>query len=276
MRRPLRLPAPLRDERPSNRPPRADFARLVANAPAFDPLLPFTHVTDAYMFRQIMAEERLAPSTCRIFDEQLLYLFYGRPAYRAAAEAESNGLDSYWPVCFVLRPEAVKPKRIFPFDTGAFHFGRFAAFMDHRMIKEDFELTLGLDAPARVVQLFWRHNRAYFENEGHVGFDPEPMDFEAKCYIELIKSRARGPFDERNSAIEVQTDVPIPLENNIIAVILPYELGAAGVLGKIEGFGALALPYGTVRRHTADNMVSQIYDIVRDLYSGKHGKVRCW
>jgi hypothetical protein len=53
-------------------------------------------VTDGYSFRDIMGCGALVPSHCPIFDCELVYLFYGRPAYRAAAERESNGTDAYW------------------------------------------------------------------------------------------------------------------------------------------------------------------------------------
>lgn len=122
------------------RTPRRNFAALVRAAPVSPVSLPLTHVTDGYSFRDIMGNEALVPSPCRIFGSDLVYLFYGRPAYRSAAELESNGIDAYWPVCFVMEPGAAAAMRIYPFDSGAFHHGRFSRLTHLKMIKEDFEL----------------------------------------------------------------------------------------------------------------------------------------
>jgi len=240
--------------------------------------LPLTHVTDGYSFRNIMAIGTLEPAPCRVFGESLVYLFYGRPAYRSAAELESNGLEAYWPICFVLEPDCVPPKRIFPFDSGAFHHKRFMGFMHHDMIKEDFALDPDPSMPGRLLRLFWTNERSYYDAEDVSSFKPATLDFEAKSYAELIRSPVRAPFDERNSAIELQVDTAIPLKGNTLAVILPHALATADMLARIEALDALALPFGTVRRQSPVEMVGQIYTIVRDLLSGEYaeGRGKCW
>ncbi|PCF91062.1 hypothetical protein [Sphingopyxis terrae] len=238
-----------------------------------------THVTDAYRFRDIMAGGALAPAPCRIFGSELVYLFYGRPAYRATAEMESNGSDAYWPICFVLEPGAVTPARIYPFDSGAFHHGRFKAFMHHQMIKEDFELEIDPSSPGRLLRLFWRDEKSYFNADGASDFVPDPIDFETKAYRDLISYRGRGNFDERGSAIEIQSEAPVTLKGNTIAVILPSEFATDAIVARIEqDFGALALPFDVVRRHGPTEAVGQIYTIVRDLLGGakKDGRGKCW
>lgn len=273
-----RRATPFRSSSTPARPPRRDFADLVRVAPASPVALPLTHVTDGYAFRDIMAQSRLSTSPCSVFDEPLLYLFYGRPAYRAAAELESNGSDAYWPVCIVLKPDAAVAKRIFPFDSGAFHHRLFSRFMYHRMIKEDFELDIDPETPGKLVRLFWRDERSYFDADGSSGFTPASFDFEAKAYRDLIADRGRAPFDERNSAVELQVEAPIDLDGNTIAVILPFEFAKPDVVAKIEDAGALALPFDVVRRHGPVEIVGQIYTIVRDLLSGKYaaGRFKCW
>lgn len=261
-----------------SRLPRRDFAALVSAASPSPVNLPLTHVTDGYAFREIMASEALSPCPCRIFGGNLLYLFYGRPAYRAAAQMESNGSDAYWPVCFVLEPDAASAARIYPFDSGAFHHGRFDRFMYHKMIKEDFELDPAPQTPGKLLRLFWQDERSYFNAEGMSGFSPGAFEFEAKAYQALIGDVGRAPFDERNSAIELQVDSAVELEGNTIAVILPYEFAKPEIISTIEALGAIALPFDVVRRHGPTEMVSQIYTIVRDLFSGKHppGRCKCW
>lgn len=274
MKRPAK--APMQSSPP--RPGRRDFAALVDAAPVSSVALPLTHVTDGYSFRDIMAGEALVPSPCGIFGGNLLYLFYGRPAYRTTTEMESNGSDAYWPVCFVMKSDAALPARIYPFDSGAFHHRRFNGFMYHRMIKEDFELEAHPDTPGKLVTLFWQDERAYFNADGVSAFVPGTFDFEAKAYRELIRDFGRAPYDERNSAIEIQVEAPIDLRGNTIAVVLPYEFATPDMISKIEALGAVALPFDVVRRHGPAEMVGQIYTIVRDLFGGKHppGLCKCW
>ncbi len=206
-------------------------------------------------------------------------MFYGRPAYRAVQQDESNGIDAYWPVCFVLDPARLAPDRFFPFDSGAFQQGRYADFMYHGMIKEDFELARDPTTPQRLLAKYWRDERAYFDADTQAGLSRstvDPFDFEAKAYASLIAGTGRAPFDERNSTVEAQFGEPLMLEGNTIAVVFPSEFARPNVLADIERLGAVALPFSVVRRHGAENMVSDIYGVVRDLLSGKHGRIRCW
>lgn len=269
----LAVPAP-----PSRRAARREFADLVRKAPQAALELPLTHVTDGYSFRDIMAAAALQPTPCHVFGGQLVYLFYGRPAYRAAAQAEANGSEAYWPVCFVLESDAVAATRIYPFDSGAFHYRRFDDFMYHRMIKEDFELDSAPESPGKLVHLFWRDMRSYFNASAYGSFEPGPLDFEASAYRRLIRHEGRAGFDERNSAIEIQTDQPVDLPGNTIAVILPYEFATPEMLAKIDKLGAIALPFDVVRRQGPTEMVGQIYTLVRDLLGGTHapGRCKCW
>lgn len=259
----------------SRRAGRRDFAELVRAAEPGADDLPLTHITDAYRFRAVVEHGELATSDCEVFGEPLLYLFYGRPAYRVTGSGTGTGLDAYWPICFVLRSD-VAAKRIFPFDTGAFEKQLFADYCHKDMIREDFELESDPATPRRLVRLFWEGARSYFENRDFSEFAPEPFAFEAKSYNELIRSKANAAFDERHSAIELQLDVPLPLKDNLIAVIMPADFATPDILRHFDALGALVLPFDTVARHSAANMVGQIYDICRDLYAGNKGKVRYW
>jgi hypothetical protein len=202
----------------------------------------------------------------------------GAPRNRTAAQLESNGSDAYWPICFVMEPGAATATRIYPFDSGAFHHRRFERFTYHKMIKEDFELDPDPATPGRLLRLFWQDEKSYFDADGVSAFQPGVLDFEAKAYLELVRDHSRGPFDERNSAIEIQVDAPVELRGKTVAVILPHAFATPEMLAKIDALGALALPFDVVRRHGPTEMVGQIYTIVRDLLGGKYGGGRgqCW
>jgi len=264
------------DRKPTREATR-DFADLVRQGQPSEKLLPLTHMTDAYRFRTIMKMGALEPSPCNVFEEeQLLYFFYGRPSYRASAQAQSNGMDFYAPICLVLKPGTVSPHRIYPFDSGAFHFRRFADFTYHAMIKEDFELDCAADMPGRLINLFWLSEQAYFNNRGHADFTPDAFAFEAQTYHELIRHRASAGFDERASSIEIQSNQPIALGENTIAVILPSSFATDEAIAAIDALGAIILPYDHVNRTTPGENIGLIYTIVRELFSGRHGKVTYW
>ena len=257
---------------------RRDFAEIVRTAPASPVTLPLTHVTDAYAFRDIMASEALGPAHCDVFDDNLVYLFYGRPAYRAMLARESNAIDAYWPICFVMKPHVAAAKRIYPFDSGAFERRLFAGLMHHGMIKEDFELDPDPETPGKLLRLFWRDEKAYFNAAGASDFVPESYQFEAKAYRSLLADSGQGPYDDRCSAIELQVAEAIPLDGNTLAVILPVEFATSAITARIEAMGAVALPFDVTRRQRPAEMIGLICNIVRDLLGGTSGggRAQCW
>src|SRR6266705_1300157 len=102
--------------------------RFIARQVPVDGLLPLVHITRAYAFDYIVDGDTLEPSACEVFKEKILYLFYGRPAYRAK-EGNNARLEFEWPIVFVFNPEKISEiKRIFPFDTGAFAQQLYAEF----------------------------------------------------------------------------------------------------------------------------------------------------
>jgi len=103
--------------------------------------LPLTHTTDAFDLRDIVADQKIQPRYCTVFDEDLSYHFYGRPAYRKNAETQANGLAAYAPVILIFKP-AIADNAIaaFPFDSGAYVGERYSDVMHHRMSVKDFGL----------------------------------------------------------------------------------------------------------------------------------------
>lgn len=106
-------------------------------------MLPFFHSCDAFFFRSIIIGKKLTPTKCTVFEnEDLLYLFYGRPAYKAS-NLLSSRLSSMLPVSFILKSDCVDDiKRIAPFDTGAFHKGLYKDYIHPSMHMQNFFLLL--------------------------------------------------------------------------------------------------------------------------------------
>ena len=90
--------------------------------------LPLVHTTSAYSFADLCDGDSIDPRYCKWFKKDLIYLFYGRPAYRTE-EAEFTDLSFNWPIIFVFDPEKIDGiTSIYPFDTGAFFLNLYNRF----------------------------------------------------------------------------------------------------------------------------------------------------
>ena len=72
-------------------------------------------MTDGLGFRGVLDTGALRPEPCSVFDDEpLLYLFYGRPAYRVNSQRLSSAIDAYTSFCLILHPDCLgSPKRVF-------------------------------------------------------------------------------------------------------------------------------------------------------------------
>ena len=96
------------------------FAKSLDGSAPAKPELPLIHTTKSKRLAAIAESGILSPRPCSIFEEPILYLFYGRPSYRDTNSLPQRDI-SLCPVCFIFRPETVSKNlaRIYPFDTGA-------------------------------------------------------------------------------------------------------------------------------------------------------------
>jgi hypothetical protein len=202
---------------------RRRFASLVSKAPGVGRLLPLTHTTDGWSFRDIASHKRLEVMEGPAFKESLLYLFYGRPAYRAATTQNATALTAFCMVSFLMRSELMpRPKRIFPFDSGAMKAKRFAPFMHPAMLAEHFELNSELEEARKLVGLFYGDNDRYYMGNVLVDIKFPRLELEAQCYYSLILNVSLLSADDRKGTIEIQYDCDLELtSNNVMAVIAP-------------------------------------------------------
>jgi hypothetical protein len=196
---------------------------LIGKAPPTLPLLPLVHTCEAYDFRSILYDAKISLTPCSVFKkEHLSYFFYGRPAYRTAKGTKSVSSACFFPVCILIEIETfTKPKRIFPFDTGAFTSGLFGDYFHRKMQLKDFALKSDITTPAKVVSFFYGSNVSYYNGTSQFIALP-PLEFEAQCYYELIRNTRSTQFDDRRSSIEVQSNHEVILGKDIVKlVILP-------------------------------------------------------
>lgn len=197
------------------------------------PTLPFFHCCDARFLQFILEDRQLKPRKCKVFGmEELLYLFYGRPAYKNAEEKHGN-LFVNMPVCFIIKSDAVHTiKRVIPFDSGGFsHYGNHI----HKDMKlEEFFITPEKSALSQVVESFYDDNAQYFNGKAKAEVTFDPMHFQLEVYHSLIKTSALEEADDRKRSIEVQIDYPIELsKSNIELIIMPEYLISSSIVQDI-------------------------------------------
>ena len=169
-----------------------------------------------------------------IFDENLLYFFYGKPSFFPKTTQSSNLLFNTQ-VFFVLKPDIISAaRRVFPFDSGAFTVGLYARYLSAGMNLLDFQIELdtahsgGTPYPTsaqKIVAAIYGTNENYFRSEHREDLAPSMMDFEVHAFLELLRSKAGEDFDDRRSVIEIQSTRPVSLNSDTMAgIILPIEL----------------------------------------------------
>lgn len=201
-----------------------EFDQFVTTFPPATPLLPLCHVCDAVGFRHIIRDLEIRAFPCEVFDNnELAYFFYGKPSYRVKGPGMPTSSSVYFPVCFVLDYEKTGlPHHIFPFDSGAQHFGFFKDFLHHSWTNKDFQLSSSIETPGRLIRCFYESNENYVAEEVSLR-KFRPLEFELSAYQNLIANKGTTPYDNRRSTVEIAYQRHIGVtQENLIAIILPY------------------------------------------------------
>ena len=221
-------------------PAESRFWRWLKATTPYPTTLAWCHTTDAFSLRDIIAAGFLSPKPCPVFREDLMYFFYGRPAYRTDATNQLR-TRAVQPVVLVLRPDLQQQgKRLFPFDTGAFASKRYAAWMHAGMSMSDFELECPSDAPRRHVASFFGNNANYLRLKAQPPTVPYAGEFEVDALVTMLTDPNITNADDRRIAVELQFSCPVAMTaEHIQALIVPLELQQAGFMSSfLSGAGA--------------------------------------
>jgi hypothetical protein len=199
------------------------FSALVRSHTGLTEELPLSHTSRCEFLSNIAATHSLEPQPCGVFHESLVYLFYGRPAYRSSRGSMAGEPIALCPVCFVFKPRTVSRVvyRMYPCDTGALAANRF----NPAILASDLaQLALDpqIDSARRMVSLLFERNSDYFVGRVVQTRAFTPGSVEARFYQLLMRA---GPvdYDDRKSAIEVQVNQAISLRDQLLFVVLPRE-----------------------------------------------------
>jgi hypothetical protein len=204
------------------RPLRAKTASYISNVSN----LPLAHVSTVYAAREIVKQGKIKTSDCPIFNVPLTYFFVLRPAYLVPHASEKSEYLDYFPVAFILRPEAVAhPYHVYPFDTGA---GAKGAYKDraNRLVKlEDYELEPSHRAARSFIQWAFGDTRGYFEGflRPDLNHDIIATESVASSYANIAKMGRKGDSktDVRASTIELTSNSHVDLPSNVLLMIIP-------------------------------------------------------
>lgn len=179
-----------------------------------------THCTTGGDGFDILAALTLTPSHCAGYDEDLLYLFYGRPAFKPNANLGSSVLIEVAPVCLVLDPSVLQHSvRLLPFDSGG--FDRYRPSLGPNLSLAEFEMGRDPTAPLRLISAFYETTSNYYDQKHRTNLTIPDSSRAAAGYARLIADETISHDDDRRSTIEVQLNKPVSLKNALRAIIAP-------------------------------------------------------
>ncbi len=214
-------------------------------------LMPLTHITTGIYAEDVIRGGVIEPKPGTVFKEPLAYFFYGRPAYRLAAEG-SVRVEASCPYCFIFDPGLIaKAEAIHAFDTGAFAKRMYNHILTEGMEIADFSLEKDPTRPNKLIAGVFGTLANYFRGDLTVVSAPEEMtkawDFHARAYLHLLKSPGRNEPDDRICSIEIVIGQNVALAGNLRAVIVPHTLWSDGSktpwLQNLENDGVRIAPY---------------------------------
>jgi hypothetical protein len=187
-------------------------------APAQPPLL-WAHVTKVAYLLDMMQAGAVTPFPCRFFKKKLVYMFYGRPAYRDGDEA-AIGETVRAPALILFKNTVEKYVHdVWPFDSGAFHNKRYRHWdLPHYNI-ERYSLKSDPETGRRYVTAFFGGNEEYFQAKAirrtDTGLVPE-----AAIINGMLCDRTNKTADYRRFVVEMNTEVAVPFSNEYVQTVL--------------------------------------------------------
>lgn len=241
------------------------------------PLLPLCHTSDGYSFEKIIKHEMIKATECKHFESDLIYFFYGRPAYRTAKGDMAIENSFYFPVCFVINLNGIQaqPVRVAPFDTGAFAAGLMDQYRHPKMKISDFIIHNSTEkAPARIVSGFYGTNRNYLAGKpkAETAKPYDAFDFETNCYFNIISDRSKGIVDDRKRTIEIQFSENIPLNDRTLNMIVcPSEFADTALLsGFTKKYPSILInTYDTYRGNPNEFQAIIRHEVTKYINNGK-------
>lgn len=257
------------------------FKNFVDELPASNSVaaLPLTHGTTAHSLRDIMSSGEIKLKKCEFLGKDLLFTFYGRPAYKPNNSKETIHREIGLPVFFIISKDLLADVELaYPFDTGALKAGFYADHLgvqendaDLQQVLSDYQFSPSSDRVSSLVTHYYASNENYLSNAPLSNPKFSGDEFEAKTYHGLIASMATQG-DERASTFEIIFAQALQITDpKFLAIVLPDILAESGKTADlIRKTNMTILPYRTRRGLSWDHYISDIYNIVERYFDEKN------
>lgn len=175
--------------------------------------LPPSHVSIARWFTDIVDQGELAPRMCSVFNQALIYFFYGGVFYRTGDKPTRNAAEL--PIAFLFDPGVLKSFfRYYPFDTGALASGRYGPAGEHLKPFEETYAVAGEhdpSMPSKMVYFLYQTNQRYLQGNVNDDLAKMPNPLPQVCAF-LKDDLSKHGVDQRQALIECHSKEPISLK----------------------------------------------------------------
>ncbi|ATN36748.1 hypothetical protein ACO34A_23455 (plasmid) [Rhizobium sp. ACO-34A] len=164
-------------------------------------------------------------------------------------------------------------RRIFPFDSGAFHSSRLPSYVS-RFEHEGYEVANRKGAIDLLIDIFFGDDKAYFHGRSKSrdditrrnGLNVRHAQVLALC---ALYNREQLEADDRALAIEIQTDQDVIIKDNLMGVILPRPYFDDSDLRKFfKENGVIVKQYDTYPINS-EGYIAEVYTAVKSIYEKK-------
>lgn len=233
-------------------------------------LLPLVHTTQGFNFIEILSEQRLKTSRCPVFNENLCYLFLGRPAYKVKSQPD----PAYWelPIAFIVQfDEGATFERVFPFDSGAYRNGLLPSSLSGFPL-ERYDFAGDHDLIKKFVATFFESNDRYFKSlprsrtDIAARYELGPAHMEIDALVSMYNMPKTNSRDDRSSIVEVQVSSEIAINStSVLGVILPKEFQRdADIVAALSAM-TCDVRYYDVYPIATHMYYGQIYDLAKQI-----------
>lgn len=185
-------------------------------------ILPVMHSCDGFDCEKIIVDKQLKPTLCPVFNEELLYFFYGKPSYPIGEKEKYNRTDNLCcPVCFIIDIDKIDIYRVFPFDSGAFNSKMYLQFIHRHMQINEFELDNNCNAIRAYISVVFETNVKYLRGISGPKVDENTY---VNSLLKMLSANGAFEIDERSNTIEVICKKAIDISKEVRGIVLPENL----------------------------------------------------
>lgn len=185
-------------------------------------VLPMFHSCEGYLGIRVFKDGVLKVQKCKVFDKDLLYFFYGKPAYPVADKFSKKRTDDYYcPICFIANPEKVSIYQVYPFDTGAFKAEKFSDFLPRGIELDNYLIDGDIKAIQSYISVMFDNNDNYIDGKC---VQSEYDLAEINSLIHMLNANGAFDIDERANTVEVISSNNLDIKDVIECVIIPNSI----------------------------------------------------